>query len=302
MSESKEPDLVAIREQLERVMSPEFAQYLMTEIPKGEALFKQCKQESREYRAVLGPLSRMYINMNNQLGLVCREMGYSLNQNDWPDSEPLTVLAKLYPDMQATNWYQNQLMAMLQPITEHPWFKLTDFFIQQSPEARQAEVTVIRNLGFTILHETIRTNPVLSPSLLLTAIRIALGAHHGQLDKCGKDYILHPLRVMGRMQSEDEMIVAVLHDVVEDSDWTIGQLRGAGYSEDVLEAIDCLTRRNNESYEEFITRLSDNPLAVRVKIADMEDNMNILRLETLTPKDNERLNKYLAAWRQLKAI
>ena len=131
------------------------------------------------------------------------------------------------------------------------------------------------------------------------AVSIAAQAHRGQKDKFGAPYLLHPLRMMLRMKSEAEMIAAVLHDVVEDSDWTLGQLRDRGFSEDVLQAVDCLTRRNGESYEDLIQRAQLNPIARQVKIADLEDNMNIQRIGEVTAKDLERVARYHRAWRVL---
>lgn len=128
------------------------------------------------------------------------------------------------------------------------------------------------------------------------AVSIAAQAHRGQKDKAGDPYLLHPLRMMLRMKSEGEMIAAVLHDVVEDSDWTLERLRDKGFSEDVLQAVDCLTHRNGESYEEFITRAQQNPIARQVKIADLEDNMNIQRIGELTERDLQRLAKYHRSW------
>jgi (p)ppGpp synthase/HD superfamily hydrolase len=132
------------------------------------------------------------------------------------------------------------------------------------------------------------------------AILIAAQAHLGQRDKGGAPYILHPLRMMMRMESEATMMAAVLHDVVEDSDWTLEQLRGEGFSEEVLLAVDCLTRRDGESYDEFVARAQANPIARRVKIADLEDNMNVKRIGEMTPKDLARIEKYHRAWRILK--
>ena len=132
------------------------------------------------------------------------------------------------------------------------------------------------------------------------AISIAAQAHRGQRDKAGAPYLLHPLRLMLRMDSEAAMMAAVLHDVVEDSDWTLERLREQGFAEEVIEAVACLTHRDGESYEEFVERLKANPLARRVKIADLEDNMNVLRIGRLGPKDLQRLEKYHRAWRVLK--
>jgi (p)ppGpp synthase/HD superfamily hydrolase len=131
------------------------------------------------------------------------------------------------------------------------------------------------------------------------AILIAAQAHLGQRDKGGAPYILHPLRMMMRMESEAAMMAAVLHDVVEDSEWTLEQLRGEGFSEEVLQAVDCLTRRDGESYDDFVARAQSNPIARRVKIADLEDNMNVQRLGVMTAKDSARIEEYHRVWRAL---
>jgi (p)ppGpp synthase/HD superfamily hydrolase len=136
-------------------------------------------------------------------------------------------------------------------------------------------------------------------STLEHAIALATNAHKGQQDKNGSPYILHPLRLMTRMGSAIDKIVAVLHDVVEDTPVTIRDLKEKGFSSDVLDAVDCLTRRKDETYDAFIERCKANPIAMRVKIADLEDNMDIRRFDTLRAEDLERLNKYLKAWRGL---
>lgn len=128
------------------------------------------------------------------------------------------------------------------------------------------------------------------------AIQIAAEAHAGQKDKAGAAYILHPIRLMMRMQTEEEKMTAILHDVVEDSKWTIEKLREQGFSEPVLEAVESVTNRNGESYKEFIERAGGNPIARNVKIADLEDNMNILRIGKIKPKDLTRLEKYHKSW------
>jgi (p)ppGpp synthase/HD superfamily hydrolase len=128
------------------------------------------------------------------------------------------------------------------------------------------------------------------------AISIAAQAHKGQKDKAGAPYLLHPLRMMLRMNSEAAMMAAVLHDVVEDTGWTLEQLREEGFPGEVLEAVDCLTHRDGESYQEFVGRVQTNPIARQVKIADLEDNMNIQRINRLGAKDLERLEKYHKAW------
>lgn len=139
-------------------------------------------------------------------------------------------------------------------------------------------------------------------SLLEKAIAVAVEAHCGKKDKGGQPYILHPLRVMLRMETEEEQIVAVLHDVIEDHGdaWSPERLRQDGFPDGLLTALDCVTRRKNESYEEFIERCASHPVARRVKLADLEDNMDIRRLPNLTERDRERLNRYIAAHRRLR--
>lgn len=131
------------------------------------------------------------------------------------------------------------------------------------------------------------------------AIAIAAQAHQGKTDKAGTCYILHPLRMMMKMETEAERMTAILHDVVEDSEWTLEGLREAGFSAEVLEAVDGVTNRSGESYEQFIERAACNPIARQVKIADLEDNMNILRIGEIKSKDLQRLEKYHKSWRSL---
>lgn len=145
-----------------------------------------------------------------------------------------------------------------------------------------------------------RTKP--SNAGLEEAIAIAASAHKGQVDKGGSPYILHPLRLMMRMTSPEAQIAAVLHDVVEDTDWTIEQLREEGFSEVVIEAVEALTERAGEDYGHFVDRASSNQIARRIKIADIEDNMNLLRIDELRPKDLARLERYHIHWRRLQKL
>ncbi len=133
------------------------------------------------------------------------------------------------------------------------------------------------------------------------AILLAAQAHRGQVDKVGQPYLLHLLRVMFRLEGEQAQIVGVLHDLVEDTSYTLDDLRAMGYTEPIVQAVDGLTRRPDETYEQFVERASANPLARRVKRADLEDNMDIRRYESLNDKDLERLNRYIAAWGMLRA-
>ena len=137
-------------------------------------------------------------------------------------------------------------------------------------------------------------------STLEKAIEIATEAHQGQFDKAGRDYIGHPLRVMEMGKSEEEKIVGVLHDVIEDTDWTFEKLAEEGFSDEVIAALRCVTKiSENENYDDFIDRVKKNPLAVAVKINDLTDNMDIRRLPYLSDKDVKRLKKYLKAYKRL---
>ena len=124
------------------------------------------------------------------------------------------------------------------------------------------------------------------------AIELAKQHHEGQTDKAGKPYIEHPLRVMNQVESEEEKIVAVLHDIVEDTDISLNDLRNEGFSEEVVSAVECLTKQDGENYDSYIERISFNPLAVKIKLADLEDNRDLTRLPQVTDKDLERLEKY----------
>lgn len=128
--------------------------------------------------------------------------------------------------------------------------------------------------------------------MLEKAIEIAVEAHRGQIDKAGKIYILHPMRVMLRGKNEQEMIVGILHDTVEDTPITLDMLRLEGFSEEVLEAVACITKKEGEDYGDFIDRVLTNPLAAQVKLYDIEDNLNRDRIPFPTPRDEARFRKY----------
>lgn len=137
-------------------------------------------------------------------------------------------------------------------------------------------------------------------STLDDAIWLATSAHRGQKDRSGQPFILHPLRVMCNMKDDTLRTIAMLHDVVEDTDWTQGGLEEAGYEMDVLYAVDALTRRDDESYPEYITRVLMNRYATRVKLSDIEDNTSIDRMLVTDQRDIERLRRYKLAWDRLE--
>ena len=134
------------------------------------------------------------------------------------------------------------------------------------------------------------------------AIQIAVAAHAGIKDKGGKPYILHPIKVMMRVETEEEQIVAILHDVVEDTDWTFDALRNEGFSETVIEALETVTKQSeDEDYEDFIKRSLRNDIGRKVKIADLRENLGVTRIGELSEKDIKRINKYKKALQILKS-
>jgi (p)ppGpp synthase/HD superfamily hydrolase len=128
------------------------------------------------------------------------------------------------------------------------------------------------------------------------AIIIAAEAHAGQLDKAGAPYVLHPLRMMLRVSSTDERIVAVLHDVCEDCPgWTFDRLRAEGFSEHIIQALQSVTKRDGEDYEAFVRRAATNAIGRRVKLADLHDNSDLSRIARPSERDFRRIEKYRRA-------
>lgn len=137
-------------------------------------------------------------------------------------------------------------------------------------------------------------------STLGRAVEIARDAHAGQVDKAGAPYVTHPLRLMAAVQGDEAKIVAVLHDVVEDCpDWTFDRLRQEGFSDAILRGLESVTKRDDESYEDFIARSARDPLGRMVKRADLMDNLDISRISNPTEIDFRRIEKYRRALTQL---
>ena len=124
------------------------------------------------------------------------------------------------------------------------------------------------------------------------AIEIAARAHAGQVDKAGRAYILHPLRVMLRMKSAHERMAAVLHDVVEDTPVSLQQLVAEGFAPEVIAAVEALTKRPGESRMDAARRAAADPVARQVKLADNAENMDLSRIENPTERDFARLEEY----------
>ena len=127
---------------------------------------------------------------------------------------------------------------------------------------------------------------------LETALQLAAEAHSGQQDMAGKPYILHPIRVMLSVKTTEEQIAAVLHDTVEDTDVKFKHLSEAGFSAEIISAVDALTKLPSESRVEAARRAVKHPIARQVKLADVQDNLDISRIPHLTDEDRARLNEY----------
>jgi (p)ppGpp synthase/HD superfamily hydrolase len=138
--------------------------------------------------------------------------------------------------------------------------------------------------------------------MLDKALHLATNAHHGQFDKGGKPYILHPLRVMSFLKSDDEELqcMALLHDVIEDTDTTYLELMEAGMSTRVIEGIMALTKERGFSYEQYKQKIFKNRDAMQVKMADLRHNTDVRRLKGVAQKDLERMAKYHAFYLELK--
>lgn len=137
--------------------------------------------------------------------------------------------------------------------------------------------------------------------MLDKAISIASQAFEGKYDKGGQPYILHCLYVMNQMPENDHELrcVAVLHDIVEDTDWTLLDLREEGFSVTVVDAVELLTKKNGQSYDDYIKEVKQNDLARQVKLADLKHNSDITRMKGIEIKDMARLEKYFKAYKYL---
>lgn len=134
------------------------------------------------------------------------------------------------------------------------------------------------------------------------AYEIAKEAHKGQIDKAGVEYILHPKTVAGMMNCDNEKAVAYLHDVIEDTSVTLEMLKDEGFSDEVLNAIDAITKRNGEKYDDYLQRVANNPLAIKVKLVDMTHNSDLTRFDNPTDEDFKRSQKYIEKIKELKKV
>ncbi|MBF0415244.1 MAG: HD domain-containing protein [Magnetococcales bacterium] len=140
-------------------------------------------------------------------------------------------------------------------------------------------------------------------STLEKALALAAQHHAGQVDRAGHPYILHPLRLMMQLTDPDQQIIALLHDVVEDTPVTLEDLGREGFSQTIISVLDLLTHRPELSYEAYILRLKPNPMARQIKLLDLIDNMDVRRLNHVPgERDWERIKRYQNAWATLNDL
>lgn len=131
------------------------------------------------------------------------------------------------------------------------------------------------------------------------ALKIAIQAHKEQKDKSGREYIMHPIRVAERCKDPRAKVVALLHDTIEDTGVTAEYLHSEGFPDEIVNGVLSVTKQDGETYDDFVRRAAENAIGREVKIADLEDNMDIRRLQKITEDDVARLRKYLRAWQYL---
>ena len=138
--------------------------------------------------------------------------------------------------------------------------------------------------------------------ILQHAIELATEAHKGQTDRAGKPYIGHITRVSRAGRTVEERMAGILHDIVEDTDWTFGRLADEGIPLQVIEAVRCLTKQEGEDYNHFIERVKSNPIAIEVKLNDLRDNMDVTRMTEIDDWCITHLRKYLRAYNELSKL
>ena len=133
------------------------------------------------------------------------------------------------------------------------------------------------------------------------ALMLCFEAHKEQLDKSGLPYVFHPFHLAEQMTDEETTVVALLHDVIEDTDRTIDDLRSMGFPEPILSAVTLMTHKDGIPYMEYVAAIKNNPIARAVKLADLRHNSDMSRLDTVTARDEERAQKYAEAIRLLES-
>ena len=132
------------------------------------------------------------------------------------------------------------------------------------------------------------------------ALKLCFEAHKDQTDKSGMPYVFHPFHLAEQMKDEDTTVVALLHDVIEDTDYTVDDLYDMGFSERVISAIELMTHDDEVPYMEYVAEIKKNPIAREVKLADLRHNSDVTRLDVITPWDEKRAKKYAEAIKLLE--
>lgn len=138
--------------------------------------------------------------------------------------------------------------------------------------------------------------------LTKNAMNLAYIKHANQLDKAGLPYVFHPLHVAEQMDDEASTVVALLHDVLEDTDTAVNEIRLLGFSDEIIQALLVLKHDGGVSYQEYIKTIAKNPLATKVKIADLEHNADLTRLDNVSEQDKLRQQKYIESLSYLRGI
>lgn len=138
--------------------------------------------------------------------------------------------------------------------------------------------------------------------LLELALNLATEAHEGQVDRGGHPYINHVTRVSNNCSDLDSKIVGMLHDIVEDTYYTLNDLSELGFPDYIVQAIDAISKRKGESYNNYISRVKSNNIAIKVKLSDLKDNTDLSRLSSIHIKDLKRWIKYNKLRRELEGL
>lgn len=134
------------------------------------------------------------------------------------------------------------------------------------------------------------------------ALRLCFDAHRDQMDKSGSPYVFHPFHLAEQMDTEETTVVALLHDVVEDSDYTLEDLKEMGYPASIIDALTLMTHDPSVPYMEYVKAISTNPIASKVKMADLQHNSDLTRLDKIDAKALARVEKYAAAIKLLESV
>lgn len=132
------------------------------------------------------------------------------------------------------------------------------------------------------------------------AMKLCFEAHKDQVDKSGLPYVFHPFHLAEQMNDEDTTVVALLHDVIEDTDYTIEDIRSMGFSNNVINALILMTHDKAIPYMDYVAKIKKDPIARQVKLADLRHNSDLTRLDSFGEKDLNRVKKYKAAMELLE--